>query len=97
MAFSPDVVKRAFVRQGGLCAHCGKNLTWDNRDKGELGAWHAHHRRQEGTIDSELAKNCIILCITRPNCHLNTGHGGNLERRRELSDAALPYMYAGQT
>lgn len=97
MPFTSDVVRRAWIRQGGLCAHCGKGLVWDGRDQSGMGSWHAHHRKPEAFVDGNSTRNCVILCCGHPDCHLKVGHGGDPEKRREISDAALPYFHAGET
>ena len=95
MPFPGDVVRRAWIRQGGLCAHCGKGLSWGDRDKVGMGAWHAHHRKPESFIDGNSIANCIILCTNHPNCHLKVGHSGSPDKRAQISDTLLPYMHTG--
>jgi len=95
MPFPGDVVRRAWIRQGGLCAHCGRGLAWDNRDGTGMGAWHAHHRKPEAFANGNSIENCVILCCNHPDCHLKVGHGGNPERRAQVSDSSLPYFFAG--
>lgn len=63
-----DVAKR-FNAQGGRCAGCGKTLVWANCDKGDRGAWHAHHI--DGDPSNSTFGNCACVCINDPqNCHL---------------------------
>jgi hypothetical protein len=77
MAFPYTTIKEAWKRQGGKCAKCCKELIEYNRDVGEIGAWHAHHRKPEGDGGDDSLGNCVILCINEPeNCHFNFGHGG---------------------
>jgi len=96
MAFSWDVIERAWDRQGGLCAGCGKTLVWDNKDRGTRGAWQAHHRKPISYEGSDYLSNCVLLCINTPCCHLNIGHNGNYSNRVVLYDGDLPDLYAGQ-
>ena len=97
MPFPNDVVRRAWVRQGGRCARCGKRLVRGNRDRGEVGAWHAHHRRPDHLGGTETLRNCVILCITPPNCHWTIGHGGiSWNHHEPLRDSELPYLYYGR-
>lgn len=79
MAFKDDDVKWQFyVMAKGQCECCQKELVWENRDKGQEGAWHAHHVNPVNKNNNDLISNMAILCINEPeNCHLNQGHGGN--------------------
>ena len=81
MAFSNEDVKKRFdIYAKKKCECCKKELVWENRDKGTMGAWHAHHvtPKKDGIDDS--IENMTILCINNPeNCHLNQGHGGNYQ------------------
>lgn len=56
MAFPEAVKKEAFERAGGRCegtvktltnrlVRCNAELDYNNHDKGEVGAWHAHHKK----------------------------------------------------
>lgn len=63
-----------FQKQKSKCALCDKNLVFNNRDKGTVGAWHAHHI--DGDNDNNDIGNCACVCINEPNCHLKA-HGGN--------------------
>ena len=94
MAFSVEVRERAWYRQGGLCAACGKELVFENCERGYRGAWHPHHRDPEGT---DTLRNFVILCINPPNCHLNIGHDGNWRTSVVLYDSDLTYLYAGRS
>lgn len=94
--FSWDTIERAWDRQGGVCAGCGKTLVWANRDYGTRGAWHAHHRKPVVYDGSDYLSNCVLLCVNPPNCHLYLGHGGDYANRVVLHDENLPYLYAGQ-
>jgi len=96
MAFSSEVIEQAWYRQGELCAGCGKRLAGENRYKGEWGAWHPHHKKPLAWGGSDLLRNCAILCINPPNCHLNLGHDGDFRNYVQLYDSDLPYLYAGE-
>ena len=95
MPFSNLIISRAWNRQAGLCAYCGKKLTWNNYQNGDEGAWHPHHRKPESEGGSDTLDNCVVLCINEPVCHLFIGHGGNWAIYCELNDQDLPYLYAG--
>lgn len=95
MAFSAVVIRKAWDRQDGLCAACGKTLVFENYEKGNRGAWHAHHREPSG---GDSLGNCAILCVNPPeNCHLLVGHVGNFRQSAMLYDYDLPYLYAGRS
>ena len=82
-----EVVAKAFARQHGLCALCGKTLSWSQFDLGGRGAWHAHH--VNGTPGDDRVSNCACLCIN-PNggCHLDAHDGdwkhGTLLKRQDF-------------
>ncbi len=97
-SFPRSVVQRAWDRQKGLCAGCGKTLVRGNQDKGQWGAWHAHHRKPRDYGGSALLRNCVLLCINEPeNCHLNIGHEGNYGNYAQPSDTELPSLYGEET
>ncbi len=73
--FSKDniIEFKAFDRQDGLCALCGKELVRENYESGAKGAWAAHHINNDPE-DNRLSK-CACLCINKPdNCHLYAHH-----------------------
>jgi len=58
------------------CAACGKEIVYSNYEKGDRGAWHAHHI--DGNPDNNVLSNCACVCINEPeNCHLRYAHGGD--------------------
>ncbi|MFZ2097180.1 MAG: hypothetical protein WAV05_11145 [Anaerolineales bacterium] len=70
MAFSPEVIKQAWIRSGGRCecskishAHdrnlCSNELVFENQGRDGKGAWIAHRINING--DDSLS-NCEILC-----------------------------------
>lgn len=73
MAFSDEVVHKAWHKAGGICkcertthSHygiCHRELKWEQRGREGLGAWEAHHIGNP--IDDSLS-NCEILYWT---CH----------------------------
>ena len=92
MRFSYNATNAAYVRQHGRCAKCGKYLKMIYEDwRGHEGAWTAHDLvpLEEGGVNR--AYNCIILCITNPDCHLNFAHGGDPGKHIFLSQFAFPY------
>ena len=79
MAFSEDVISRAWRKQEGRCAACDKRMVLKNRGRrGSIGAWQAHHRKPLKDGGTDYLSNCALLHM---NCHLNDGHGGNYKRR----------------
>ncbi len=90
MRFPAVIVRRAWRRQGGRCATCGKRL---NPRKG----WHAHHRKPDYLGGTETLRNCVILCINPPNCHYYVGHGGiGWDYYNPLNESEVPYLYWGR-
>ena len=90
MRFPATIIKRAWKRQGGRCAACGKRLRPSE-------GWHAHHRKPDSREGTETLRNCVILCTNQPNCHYYIGHGGmGWDNRNPLSDHELPYLYYGR-
>lgn len=81
MAFSDDIVKKAWQRAGERCeckrvncthrGRCNKSLLWGSRGKESKYGWEAHHINSNG---SDTLSNCEILCI---DCHKNTRSYGN--------------------
>jgi len=70
VAFSQDVVERAWRRAGGKCecrrrthghsyVRCNKQLVWSNRGREGRGKWEAHHVSVSG---GDTLSNCQILC-----------------------------------
>jgi hypothetical protein len=96
MAFPKEVLEEAWLRQGGRCAYCGKELVWESTQQGERGAWHPHHRKAVVDGGTDSLGNCVLLCINLPeNCHLNIGHAGNYQESPILYDEDLPYLHFG--
>jgi hypothetical protein len=91
MGFDYSAKNAAFVRQHGRCAKCGKylNMVYEDR-RGHDGAWTAHDLVPMDEGGSSRAHNCVILCITDPDCHLNFAHGGDLRQRVFLTPFAFP-------
>jgi len=69
MAFSEKAKKEIFERAGHTCEHCGKNLSFDNHEEGEWGAWEPHHRVSKHSGGSDLPSNGEALCL---GCHKKT-------------------------
>jgi hypothetical protein len=91
MRFDYSAKNAAFVRQHGHCAKCGKylNMVYEDR-RGYDGAWTAHDLVPLEEGGSSKAHNCVILCITEPDCHLSFAHGGDLHQRVFLTPYAFP-------
>ena len=73
MAFSDDVIQKAWERAGGRCEctrtkhdHVGRHnkvLKFENRGREGYGAWEAHHIDRTA---GDWLSNCEILCW---DCH----------------------------
>jgi hypothetical protein len=91
MRFDYSAKNAAFVRQHGRCAKCGKYLNMICEDRrGHEGAWTAHDLVPLDEGGSNKAHNCVILCITDPDCHLSFAHGGHPRERVFLTPFAFP-------
>jgi 5-methylcytosine-specific restriction endonuclease McrA len=91
MQFDYNAKKAAYIRQHGCCAKCGKYLNMISEDrKGYEGSWTAHDLMPLDEGGSNKAYNCVILCITKPDCHLNFAHGGDPGKRILLTQFAFP-------
>ncbi len=87
--FNFSVKNAAYIRQGHRCAKCGKRLEWAFEDDPQHeGAWTAHALDDGG---SNRAFNCVLLCITEPDCHLNYAHGGTPDEKVVLSQFNFPF------
>ena len=58
--------------------------------KGYEGSWTAHDLMPLEEGGSNKAYNCVILCITKPDCHLTFAHGGDPGERILLTQFAFP-------
>jgi hypothetical protein len=89
MNFNYSVRNAAYIRQGQRCAKCGKNLDWPSEDNPQHErSWTAHALDEGG---SNRAFNCVLLCTTDPDCHLNYAHGGTPNQLVVLSQFNFPY------
>jgi len=73
MAFSEDILKKAFARSGSRCecgrsnhnwhaGRCSKTFTWgEHRTQ-----WEAHHQKSVDAGGTDTLENCEILCL---RCH----------------------------
>ena len=91
MRFDYNAKNAAFVRQHGRCAKCGKylNMVYEDR-RGHEGAWTAHDLVPLDEGGTNKSHNCVILCITDPDCHLGFAHAGDLGQRVFLTQFAFP-------
>ncbi|HUI30469.1 MAG TPA: hypothetical protein VLX91_09655 [Candidatus Acidoferrales bacterium] len=72
--FPEYIAQKAFKRQHGLCAMCGKTLVKSHRKPSLKGAWQPHHVNGDSK-DHRLA-NCACLCLNPPErCHLEAHDG----------------------
>jgi 5-methylcytosine-specific restriction endonuclease McrA len=80
MAFSEEVVKKAWDRAGGRCectrsihghtGRCNTPLSWENRGRDTAcGSWEIRHRVSIQSGGTDDLSNCEILCW---NCHSKT-------------------------
>jgi 5-methylcytosine-specific restriction endonuclease McrA len=91
MRFDYNVTKAAYIRQRGRCAKCGKYLNMIYEDgRGHEGAWTAHALMPLDEGGSNKAHNCVILCITEPDCHLNVAHEGDPHKHVFLTQYSFP-------
>lgn len=89
MNFNYSVRNAAYIRQGHRCAKCGKQLDWTLEDDPQHeGAWTAHALDEGG---SNRAFNCVLLCITEPNCHLKYAHRGIADGLTVVTQFNFPY------
>ena len=92
MRFAVHNIVAAYMRQGFICAACGKHLYWWDKPKKEApGKWYPHR------IDPDKgdgADNLVLLCTTPPeNCHFNVGHSGvSLDHYEPLAPEKFPYF-----
>jgi len=92
--FSEAVITEAWERQNGRCAACGKQLSSQNRQSGQRGAWQPHHIRPVAFDGLGTLENCVVLCVSRPeDCHRRVGHQGHFGQGAVPSDEALIEMY----
>ncbi len=92
MQFNYNAKNAAYVRQHGRCAKCGKHFNMLFEDKeGYEGSWTGHDLMPLEEGGSNRAYNCVLLCITKPNCHLNFAHGGDLGVHTFMSQFKFPY------
>ncbi len=89
--FDEETKYAAFLRQGKRCAGCGKELAWENYEKGDWGAWHAHH--MDGDRGNDTLSNCVCLCVNEPEyCHLRIGHVGDFTGNSVASRSSYRYL-----
>ena len=69
MAFSLEIRRKIFNKAGGRCERCNKQLVFNNHNKGERGAWHAHHKTSLASDGKDIASNGKALCL---DCHKST-------------------------
>ena len=69
MAFPKSIIDKAWERANGHCENCGKELSKNNHEEGERGAWEAHHITPQSEGGSDTLSNCKVLCL---DCHKNT-------------------------
>jgi hypothetical protein len=91
MQFDYNAKNAAYVRQHGRCAKCGKylNMVFEDR-RGHEGAWTAHDLMSLDEGGSIKAHNCVILCITKPDCHTTFAHRGDPRERVFLTQFDFP-------
>lgn len=65
--FSEDIIEQVWNQQDGRCLTCRIRLSKNNHEKGEKGAWHAHHIRPVACKGERNIENCAIICNN--TCH----------------------------
>jgi len=95
MNFTDEVIKAVWKRQNGKCAKCGIVLIPENRDRGEVGAWHAYPLVENIFEGEHNTDNCVILCINPPNnCHYRTRYNWKDAVEDQISTRLeLPYFF----
>lgn len=92
--FSRDnsIEAAAFERQNGLCGACGKALKWECFERGDRGAWTAHHI--DANPNNNTLSNCVCLCVNEPeDCHLNYAHHGDYNGSYLAPKRAFEYFH----
>ncbi len=90
--FSEESIKKAFQRQNGRCALCGKRLVLSHRTEGQVGAWAPCCLKQKNTNSPQSVRNYVLLCINRPDCHGKIAHNGNAGQPDHVIAIHLPYL-----
>ena len=96
MRFAIHNIVAAYMRQGFICAACGKHLLWwDMHRKDKPGKWYPH---RIDPYKGDGADNLVLLCTTPPeNCHFNVGHGGvSLDHYEPFVPEKFPYFRGRQ-
>lgn len=65
MDFSNRTKERARLRQWGMCACCGEDLSWLEE--------HAHHIDPNALGGRDHPDNCVVLCV---ECHHRVHNDG---------------------
>ncbi|MDD5291087.1 MAG: HNH endonuclease signature motif containing protein [Patescibacteria group bacterium] len=73
MAFSDEVIKKAWQNAEGRCEKCNKTLRWESQGSDGLLGWEAHHKHSIAAGGLDVLSNCEILC---QSCHKNTSTYG---------------------
>lgn len=57
MAFTKETRKKILDKSTGKCEKCGKQLVFNNHNKGERGAWESHHKTSVKSGGKDLPRN----------------------------------------
>ena len=96
MAFNRETIAKAWVRQGGVCAHSSKRLTKSKRGENSPGGWEAHHRNPTGNGGTDTLRNCVIFSVYPINYHFQIGHGDiSWDNYEPLNATEIPYAHYG--
>lgn len=91
MQFDHNTKNASYERQHGQCTKCGKYLNLILEDgPGFEGAWTAHDLLALEEGGSNKAHSCVILSISKPDCHISFAHGGDLKQGVFLTPFAFP-------
>ncbi|MDR2943488.1 MAG: HNH endonuclease [Methanosarcinales archaeon] len=69
IAFTKETKQKIFDNAGGKCQKCDKQLSRENHQEGQRGAWDAHHKTSVASGGKDIASNGKALCL---KCHKET-------------------------
>ena len=75
-----------FNKTDGICKHCKKPLVFQNRMKGQRGAWHVDHGRSLYDGGSNHLKNLWALCV---GCNLDKSTSNGTKYDSQFKNATM--------